>query len=353
MGKVLMKGNEAVAKAAILAGCKFFAGYPITPQSEVPEYLARELPKAGGTFIQSESEVAAINMLYGAGGSGARCMTSSSSPGIALKQEGIGYCVFGEIPCVINSVARGGPALGTIQPSQQDYLQATRGGANGDYHIPVLAPSTIQEAVNDIREAFEIADCYRTPVMVLQDGIIGQMMEAVDFDVPVAKREYLPKSEWAVGYGKGVDPRLIECVVIDAPACEQKNLRFFREKYDVMEQKEVRWQEFQMEDAEYAFVAYGSSARICKAALAELRAKGAKIGLIQPRTLWPFPQTPFQNPKIKAFIDVEMNMGQMVQDVALAVNDKNKVKFFGRCGGMIPSTEEVMEAAEKIMGGVQ
>lgn len=351
MAKTLMKGNEAVGKAAILAGCTFFAGYPITPQNEVPEYLSRELPKAGGTFIQSESEVAAINMLYGAGGSGARCMTSSSSPGIALKQEGIGYCVFGEIPCVINSVSRGGPALGTIQPSQQDYIQAVKGGANGDYHVPVLAPSTIQEAVNDIREAFEIADCYRTPVIVLQDGIIGQMMEVVDFDVPIRKREYRPKSEWAVGYGNGVDPRLIECVVIDAPACEQKNLRFFREKYAVMEQEEVRWLEYQMEDAEYAFAAYGSTARICKAAIHELREKGVKIGLIQPRTLWPFPQVPFQNPNIKLFIDVEMNMGQMVPDVSLAVNDKNKVKFFGRCGGMIPSTEEIVEAVEQIIGG--
>ena len=352
MAKVLMKGNEATGKAAILAGCKFFAGYPITPQNEVPEYLSRELPLAGGTFVQAESEVAAINMLYGAGGAGARCMTSSSSPGIALKQEGIGYCVFGEVPCVINSVSRGGPALGTIQPSQQDYNQATRGGANGDYHIPVLAPASIQEAVDAIKEAFEIADFYRTPVMVLQDGLIGQMMEPVDFDRPVKKREIPPKSEWALGYGKG-NPHLIEGIVIDAPACEQKNLRFFKEKYAVIEANEVKYEEYMMDDAEYAFVAYGSTSRICKTAIKTLREKGIKIGLIRPKTLWPFPQVPFQNKNIKLFIDVEMNMGQMVPDVALACNDKNKVKFFGRCGGMIPSPEEVVAAAEKIIGGAE
>ncbi len=352
MAKVLMKGNEATGRAAIQAGCTFFAGYPITPQNEVPEYLSRELPLAGGTFVQAESEVAAINMLYGAGGAGARCMTSSSSPGIALKQEGIGYCVFGEIPCVINSVSRGGPALGTIQPSQQDYNQATRGGANGDYHIPVLAPATIQEAVDAVKEAFEIADFYRTPVMVLQDGLIGQMMEPVDFDVPVKKREIPPKSEWALGYGNG-KAHIIEGIVIDAPYCEKKNLRFFEEKYKVIEENEVKYEEYMMDDAEYAFVAYGSTSRICKTAIKVLREKGIKIGLIRPQTLWPFPKKPFENKNIKLFIDVEMNMGQMVSDVALACNDKNKVKFFGRCGGMIPSPEEVIEAAEKIIGGAE
>lgn len=352
MAKVLMKGNEAVGKAAILAGCRFFAGYPITPQNEVPEYLSRELPLVGGTFVQAESEVAAINMVYGAGGAGARAMTSSSSPGIALKQEGIGYCVFGEIPCVINSVSRGGPALGTIQPSQQDYNQATRGGANGDYHIPVLAPSSIQEAVDFIKEAFDIADVYRTPVMVLEDGLIGQMMEPVDFDKPVKKREVPDKSSWALGYGKGKANK-IEVLVIDPDECETRNREFFNEKYAAIEKNEILYEEFMMDDAEYAFVAYGSSARICKTAINVLRDKGIKIGLIRPQTLWPFPQVPFQNKNIKLFIDIEMNMGQMIQDVALACNDKNKVKFFGRCGGNIPTPEEVIEAAEKIIGGAE
>lgn len=352
MAKILMKGNEAVGKAAIQAGCKFFAGYPITPQNEVPEYLSRELPLVGGTFVQAESEVAAINMVYGAGGAGARAMTSSSSPGIALKQEGIGYCVFGEIPCVINSVARGGPALGTIQPSQQDYNQATRGGANGDYHIPVLAPASIQEAVDFIKEAFDIADVYRTPVMVLEDGLIGQMMEPVDFDKPIKKREVPDKTKWALGYGNG-DANKVEVLVIDPDACETKNREFFEKKYAEIEKNEVMYEEYMMDDAEYAFVAYGSSARICKTAISVLREKGVKIGLIRPQTLWPFPQVPFQNKNIKLFIDIEMNMGQMVQDVALACNDKNKVKFFGRCGGNIPSPEEVIEAAEKIIGGAE
>jgi len=352
MAKILMKGNEATGKAAILAGCTFFAGYPITPQNEVPEYLSRELPLNGGTFVQAESEVAAINMLYGAGGAGARCMTSSSSPGIALKQEGIGYCVFGEVPCVINSVSRGGPALGTIQPSQQDYIQATKGGGNGDYHIPVLAPASIQEAVDLVKEAFEMADYYRTPVTVLQDGLIGQMMEPVDFDVPVKKRNIEDKKNWALGYGKG-NRNTVEVLVIDPNECEQKNREFFEKKYAAIEANEVMYEEYMMEDAEYAFVAYGSTSRICKAAIKVLREKGIKIGLIRPITLWPFPQVPFQNEKIKLFIDVEMSMGQMVSDVALACNDKNKVKFFGRCGGNIPTPEEVIEAAERIIGGAE
>lgn len=353
MAKVLMKGNEAIAKAAILGGCRYFFGYPITPQNEVPEYLSREMFEVGGTFIQAESEVAAINMVYGAGGAGARVMTSSSSPGIALKQEGIGYCVAGEVPCVIVSVMRGGPGLGTIQPSQGDYNQATRGGGNGDYHIPVLAPGSVQEAVDDVKEAFEIAECYRTPVIVLADGLIGQMMEPIELDNPVNKREYVDKREWAIGYGARDDVNFIENLVIDSPACEAKNVRFFKEKYAVIEEKEVKYEEYLMEDAEYAFVAYGTTSRIAKNAVKALRALGHKVGLIKPRTLWPFPQAPFQNDKIKKYIVVEMSMGQMVPDVQLACNDKNKVEFFGRCGGMIPAPEEVEEFALKVMGGAK
>ena len=351
MAKVIMKGNEAFSKAAILGGCRYFFGYPITPQNEVPEYLSRELFEVGGTFIQAESEVAAINMVCGAGAAGARVMTSSSSPGIALKQEGIGYCVMGEIPCVIVSVMRGGPGLGTIQPSQSDYNQATRGGGNGDYHLPVLAPGSIQEAVDDIKEAFEIAEFYRTPVMVVADGLIGQMMEPVDFDVPVKTRKQADKSTWALGMSPKGKTNTIVNLEIDAHTCEERNLRFFRDKYAVIEKEEVKYNEFMMEDAEYAFVAYGTTSRIVKNSVKELREKGYKIGLIQPRTLWPFPQVPFQNKNIKKFIVCEMSMGQMVPDVQLAVGDKDKVTFYGRCGGVIPTPEECAAYAEKVMGG--
>ncbi|MEA5084223.1 MAG: 3-methyl-2-oxobutanoate dehydrogenase subunit VorB [Lachnospiraceae bacterium] len=353
MAKIIMKGNEAVAKAAIIAGCRYFFGYPITPQNEVPEYLSRELFAAGGTFVQAESEVAAINMVYGAGGSGARVMTSSSSPGIALKQEGIGYCVAGEVPCVIVSMMRGGPGLGTIQPSQSDYNQATRGGANGDYHIPVLAPGSVQEAVDDVKEAFEIADCYRTPVIVVADGLIGQMMEPVELENPVKTRNIVPKETWAMGYGTREKQNFIENLVIDSPACEAKNVRFFNEKYSEIEKNEVKYEEYMMDDAEYAFVAYGTTSRIVKNSVNELREKGYKIGLIKPRTLWPFPQVPFQNKSIRKFVVVEMSMGQMVTDVELAVGDKDKVTFYGRCGGMIPTPEECADYAEKVMGGAK
>lgn len=353
MAKIIMKGNEAISKAAIIGGCTCFFGYPITPQNEIPEYLSRELNKIGGTFIQAESEVAAINMVHGAGGAGARVMTSSSSPGIALKQEGIGYCVASEVPCVIVSVMRGGPGLGTIQPSQSDYNQATRGGGNGDYRIPVLAPGSVQEAVDDVKEAFEIAECYRTPVIVLADGVIGQMMEPVDLDLPVKTREYVDKKTWALGYGNSENPHFIQNLVLEATDCEAKNIRFFEEKYAVIEEKEVKWEEHMMEDAEYAFVAYGTTSRIVTSAMKELRNKGFKVGLIRPRTLWPFPQEPFQNKNIKKFIAVEMSMGQIVPDIQLACNDKEKVVFFGRCGGVIPTPEEVVEYAEKVMGGAK
>ena len=353
MAKIIMKGNEAIAKAAILGGCRYFFGYPITPQNEIPEYLSREMFEVGGTFIQAESEVAAINMVYGAGGCGARVMTSSSSPGIALKQEGIGYCVAGEIPCVIVSVMRGGPGLGTIQPSQGDYNQATKGGANGDYRIPVLSPGSVQEAVDDVKEAFEIAECYRTPVIILIDGLIGQMMEPIDLECPVKTREYVPKEDWAMGYGSRNDQHVIENLVIDSPACEAKNIRFFKDKYAKIEENEMKWENYLMDDAEYAFVSYGTTSRIVKSSIKSLREKGHKVGLIKPRTLWPFPQKPFNNENIKKFMVVEMNMGQMLTDVQLASNDKNKVSFYGRCGGIVPTPEEIEEFAINEMGGAK
>ncbi|MGL4790729.1 MAG: 3-methyl-2-oxobutanoate dehydrogenase subunit beta, partial [Anaerotignaceae bacterium] len=272
--------------------------------------------------------------------------------GIALKQEGIGYCVAGEVPCVIVSIMRGGPGRGTIQPSQGDYNQATRGGANGDYHLPVLAPSSVQEAVDDVKEAFEIAECYRTPVMVVMDGIIGQMMEPVELENPVKTREYVDFKTWALGYGTKEDKHSIVNLVIDSPFCEAKNIRFFKEKYAVIEEKEVKCEEFMMDDAEYAFVAYGTAARIVKTSIKILREKGYKVGLIQPRTLWPFPQKPFENSNIKKLMVIEMNMGQMVGDVQLACGNKEKVSFYGRCGGMVPTPEEIAEFAQKEMGGV-
>ena len=353
MAKVIMKGNEAIAKAAILAGCRYFMGYPITPQNEVPEYFSRELPLVGGTFVQAESEVAAINMVYGAGAAGARAMTSSSSPGIALKQEGIGYCVKGEIPCVVVSMMRGGPGLGTIQPSQSDYLQATRGGSNGDYHIPVLAPGSVQEAVDFVKESFEIAECYRTPVMVLCDGLIGQMMEPVELDHEPTKREKVDLSTWALGHSPKGKTNTIINLDIDAPNCERENFRFFEEKYPAIEKNEVCWEEFMMEDAEYAFVSYGTTARIIKNAVKALRAEGMKIGLVRPQTLWPFPQKPFENKKIKKWIVGEMNMGQMVPDVQLACGKKEDVLFYGRTGGMIPTPEEYIDFAKKELGGAK
>lgn len=351
MAKYLMKGNEAVGKAAIEAGCRYFFGYPITPQSEVPEYLSEELPKVGGTFVQAESEVAAINMVYGAGAAGARVLTSSSSPGLALKQEGIGYLTNGNIPAVIINMMRGGPGLGTIQPSQSDYHMCVKGGANGDYHNIVLAPASVQEAVDMVIKAFDLADQYLTPVIILSDGLIGQMMEPVEFIVP--ENKHLPEKTWALtGKGKG-ERHVILNLTLEAAECEQVNHRLF-EKYAVIEEKEQDWEDYRMDDAEYAFVSYGTSARIVKSAVETLRKEGYKVGLIRPKTLWPFPDKAFEKAThIKKFMDVEMSMGQMVDDVSLACNDKNKVSFYGRCGGVILTPEEIVEFGKKEMGGVK
>lgn len=353
MAKVIMKGNEAIAKAAIVGGCRYFMGYPITPQNEIPEYLSRELPKVGGTFIQAESEVAAINMVYGAGAAGARVMTSSSSPGIALKQEGIGYLIHGEIPAVIVSMMRGGPALGTIQPGQSDYFQSKYGGANGDKHLPVLLPGNIQEAVDDVKYAFEMADHYRHPVIVCCDGLIGQMMEPVDFDHPVEIKSKEDLADWALGHSRPGERNFIYGISDDAADCERRNIKWWEGKYAEMEATEARYEEWMMDDAEYAFVGYGTTARILKTAAVELRKEGIKIGLIRPKTAWPFPVAPFENKNIKKFIVGEMNMGQMVEDVKASVDDKHKVEFHGRCGGIIPTPEEYVEFAKKVIGGAE
>ena len=351
MAKILMKGNEAFGRAAIEAGCHYFFGYPITPQSELPEYLSRELPKVGGAFVQAESELAAINMVYGAGGSGVRVMTSSSSPGVALKQEGISYCAGAEVPCVVLNIMRGGPGLGTIQPSQSDYYMATKGGGNGDYRTPVFAPASVQEAVDMIIEAFDVADLYRTPVMVLADGMIGQMMEPVDFDKERKTRE-IPQKTWATTGTKGQrKPNVINSLYLQSEELEQHNLKL-EKKYKAIEENEVQYEMYHTEDAELVFVAYGTVSRIVKTTVDQLREEGYKVGLIRPKTLWPFPKEAFkQIPNAKNLLVVEMSLGQMIDDVKLASECKLPVDFYGRSGGMIPSPAAIGQKAKEIIGG--
>ena len=350
MSKVLMKGNEAFGKAAIEAGCRYFFGYPITPQSELPEYLSRELPKVGGTFVQAESEVAAINMVYGAGGTGTRVMTSSSSPGVALKQEGIAYCAGAEVPCVVLNVMRGGPALGTIQPSQSDYYMATKGGGNGDYRTPVFAPASVQEAVDMIIEAFDVADIYRTPVMVLADGMIGQMMEPVDFDKE-RKIRNIPEKTWATNGTKGKrKPNVINSLYLQSEELEKHNLKL-EAKYKTIEKNEVQYEMYKTEDAQLVFVAYGTVSRIVKTTIDQMREDGYKVGLIRPKTLWPFPNKAFKEiPNAKNLLVVEMSLGQMIDDVKLACECKLPVDFYGRSGGMIPTPTDIAKKAKELMG---
>lgn len=348
MAKILMKGNEAFGKAAIEAGCRYFFGYPITPQNEVPEYMSRELPNVGGVFVQAESEVAAINMVYGAAGAGARAMTSSSSPGIALKQEGITYAAGAELPCVILNVSRGGPGLGSIQPSQADYFMSTRGGGNGDYRTPVFAPATVQEAVDMIMEAFEVADFYRTPTLVLADGMIGQMMEPVEFKEP--KRRDLQPKDWATTGTKGQrKPNIVNSLYLEPEILEQHCIKLDK-KFKEIEKNEVQYEMYQTEDAEIVFVAYGTTSRIVKSAIDILREEGIKAGLIRPKTLWPFPFKAFNKiPNAKSLLTVEMSMGQMVEDVQLATEGRLPVHFYGRPGGMAPSPAEIADKAREIV----
>jgi len=354
--KELWKGNEAIAEAAIRAGCDCFFGYPITPQSEVPEYMSVHLPKAGGVFVQSESEIAAINMVYGAAGSGMRAMTSSSSPGISLKQEGITYLAGAEVPAVIVNCMRGGPGLGTIQPSQGDYFQATRGGGNGDYRTVVLAPSNVQETVDFVQEAFDIADQYRNPVMIVMDGLIGQMMEPIEWR-PIPKRDLPPKT-WAAGgrYGREVH-NVINSLYIDPNACDEHNQRL-TEKFDEIARNEIRWEEVQCEDADIVITAYGTPARIALTAIENLRAKGIRVGLFRPISLWPFPEKVLgelaAQDHVKAFLDVEMSsVGQMLEDVRLSVEGRKPIRYLGHAGGVMPTVEEMTEAVEQLWKEVQ
>ena len=343
--KVLMKGNEAVAEAAVRGGCRAFFGYPITPQNEIPEYLSKRLPEVGGCFIQAESEVSAINMVYGAAGAGARAMTSSSSPGISLKQEGISYICGAELPCVIVNMVRGGPGLGGIQPAQSDYFQTVKGGGHGDYHMLVYAPSSVQEAVNIAYDAFDKADEYRMPVMILGDGMIGQIMEAVE--LPEMKDPAtFPKKEWATdGTGVGKNRRIINSLYIEPDVLEEVNHRLFK-RYDALRANEVKCETYMCEDAEIVIVAYGTVARISKSAVNELRQKGIKVGLVRPITLYPYPEKIINDIAkqecVREFLTIELSMGQMVEDVRLAVNGLKPVDFYGRTGGNVMTPDDIV-----------
>ena len=339
--KILMKGNEALAEAAITAGCRHYFGYPITPQTEVAAYMAKRMPKIGGTFLQAESEVAAINMVLGAAAAGVRSMTSSSSPGISLKSEGISYMAGCDVPAVIVNVERGGPGLGGIQPSQSDYYQATKGGGHGDYHLIVLAPASVQEMYSMTIKGFELADNYRVPTMILTDGTIGQMMEPVSLDAVEVKQFDKP---WAACGQRGRDHRnIINSLSLNPEELEQWNFSRYQ-RYEVIKDKEVMYEEFMMDDADICIVAFGIAARVCKNAIVEARKQGVKVGMIRPITLWPFPDKALKAAaqKCKAFISVELNMGQMIDDVKLAIECKKPVLLCNRTGGMIMSPDEVV-----------
>lgn len=349
MGEIkLMKGNEALAEAAIRAGLQGYFGYPITPQSEVVEYLAREEPKHDYVLLQAESELAAVNMMYGAGGAGARVMTTTSSPGFSLMQEGISYIACAQIPCLFANIVRGGPGLGTIQPSQSDYFQATKGGGHGDYHLIVLAPNSVQEMVDHVYLGFELADKYRSPAMLLSDGAIGQMMEKVQLPDPI---EYKPDKPWAtVGKKPGQERNFLTSLYIQPEEMEEKNIEL-QAKFKKIEENEVRFEEYKIDDAEIIIVSFGLSSRISKKSVDMAREAGLKVGLFRPITVWPFPANQIADiaarKQVKFFISIEMNAGQMVEDVKLAVNGKKSVYFYGRMGGIIPTPKEIFTAVQE------
>lgn len=350
--KVLMKGNEAIAEAAIRAGCKMFFGYPITPQTELAAYMAKRLPKIeGGVFLQAESEVAAINMVYGAASAGKRVLTSSSSPGISLKSEGISYIAGSDLPCVIINIVRGGPGLGGIQPAQSDYFQATKGGGHGDYKMIVLAPGSIQEIVDITKDAFELGEKYRMPVMIMGDGMLGQMMEPIEF--PEEGETVVPERPYATnGTKMKREHNIINSLYIDPAELEKTVIERYK-RYEQVAKNETRVEEYMIDDAEYIIAAYGTIARVAKSAIAALRAEGIKVGLIRPITLWPFPEAAFKKAaaKVSGILDVEMSMGQMVEDVRLSINGACPVEFFGRTGGVIPTPGEICDALKKMKEG--
>ena len=348
--KVLMKGNEAIAEAAIIAGCRHYFGYPITPQTEIAAYMAKKMPKIGGTFLQAESEIAAINMVYGVASTGYRVMTSSSSPGIALKSEGLSYLAGADLPALVVNVQRGGPGLGGIQPSQSDYYQATRAGGHGDFKMIVLAPNSVQEMAELTVKGFDLADKYRMTAMILADGTMGQMMEPVslDFDVAPAVEKL-----WATtGTKMEREHNIVNSLFLSPEKLEQYNFERF-DRYKYIEENEALYEEYMMDDAEYAIAAFGIASRISKNAINEARKQGIKVGLIRPITLWPFPVAPFAKAadKVKGIISVELSMGQMIEDVKLATSCKVPVELCNRVGGMIPSPDQVLDSIIKMANG--
>ena len=348
MALTLMKGSEAIAEAAIRAGARYFFGYPITPQTEIPEYMSARMPEVGGCFLQAESEVAAINMIYGAAGAGARALTSSSSPGVSLKQEGISYCAGAQLPAVILNVMRGGPGLGNIQASQGDYFQAVKGGGNGDYHLLTYAPASVQEAIDIMMYAFDKAEKYRIPVLFLADGIIAQMMEPVEMPEMVDYKIDPEKKPWAcTGWKPGDDPAkrgVINSIYIDTETLSVHNDELQACSREITA-NEQQWEEYNLEGAEYVITAFGTVARIAKSAIVELKEQGINVGLVRPITVWPFPydavKKAAEQPGVKAVLDVELNEGQMLEDVKLAINGAKPVDFFGHLGSQMPTTEEI------------
>ncbi len=348
--KVLMKGNEAMAEAAIMAGCRHYLGYPITPQTEIAAYMSKRMPKVGGTFLQAESEISAINMVIGVASAGKRAMTSSSSPGISLKGEGLSYLAGCDLPAFVVNVQRGGPGLGGIQPSQADYFQATRGTSHGDYHMIVLAPNSVQEMVNLTFQGFDMADKYRMTVMLLADGTMGQMMEPVSLDMGEVKSYDKP---WAVtGTNCEREHNIVNSLFLKPELLEKKNFERF-EKYNYIEENEALYEEYLMDDAEVCIVAYGISARIAKNAIDAARAKGIKVGMFRPITLWPFPKKEIRAiaDKVNSFISVELSMGQLIEDVKLYTECTKPVYLCNRTGGMIMTPEEVLAKIEEAVGG--
>ena len=349
MAKTLMKGSEAIAEAAIRAGARYFFGYPITPQTEIPEYMSARMPEVGGCFLQAESEVAAINMIYGAAGTGARSITSSSSPGVSLKQEGISYCAGARLPAVILNVMRGGPGLGNIQASQGDYFQAVKGGGNGDYHLLTYAPSSVQEAIDIMMYAYDKAEQYRIPVLFIADGIIAQMMEPVEMPDFVDFKIDPEKKPWAcTGWKPGDDPEkrgVINSIFISTEELAAHN-DVLQAMYKEVTENEQQWEYYNCENAEFIITAFGTVARIAKSAINELKEQGINVGLVRPITVWPFPYDAVSKAvnaeSVKAVLDVELNEGQMLQDVKLAVNGAKPVDFYGHCGSQMPTTDEIV-----------
>lgn len=354
MSKVLMKGNEAIAEAAVQSGCIHYFAYPITPQTEIAEYMSRRLPEVGGVFLQAESELGASNMIFGAASSGKRVFTSSSSPGISLMSEALSYITSAELPCVFINIMRNGPGLGGILPSQGDYFQATRGGGHGDYHLIVLAPSSVQEAVDLMIEGFDLADKYLNPVMVVGDGLIGQMMEPVDFSA-VERAEPVDHSSWAATGAKGRSPHIVKTLYLASSAAEELNQKL-KVKYETISENERRFELYNLEkNPELVMAAFGTTARVCKSAIDELKTEGIEAGLFRPISLYPFPYPELEEVAerkfVKQFLCVEMSLGQMIEDVRLATHDKKPIHFYGRQGGIVPSPEEVVEQVKLYMKG--